>query len=154
MADKQNAPRFDVAAIRTKGKKVKGVKMPDKDNITSSKGSKDLVREVPFPSNSPKRPCIEDGSTAEGTKPVNPRSDSPRIPKVALPLIGSSGCPPSPPSLVSSADPDPFQKDAAYFIMEFYGYAGTFVNSIYDRHFLNEVFIDQHLSMPADKEKY
>ena len=40
MADKQNAPRFDESAIRAKWKKVKGVKVLEKDNVTSSNGSK------------------------------------------------------------------------------------------------------------------
>ena len=69
-------------------------------------------------------------------------------------MIGSSARPSPPLGLVSFVDPDPLLKDAARFIMEFDGYVGMPVNSIYDRYFLNEVFIDQHLSMPADKEKY
>ena len=38
--------------------------------------------------------------------------------------------------------------------MEFDGYVGMPASSIYDRRFLNKVFIDQNLSMPANKEKY
>ena len=134
-------PQFDAAAICAKRKKSKGVKMPDKDT-TSSRGPKDPIREVPSPSHSSKRQRIGDGLAIEDTEPINPRPNSPRILKVALPLIRSSVHPPPPPGLVSFVDPNPLLKDIARFIMEFDGYAGTPVNSIYDRCFLNEVFID------------
>ena len=38
--------------------------------------------------------------------------------------------------------------------MEFDGHARMPVSSIYNWHFLNKVFIDENLSMPADKDKY
>ena len=56
--------------------------------------------------------------------------------------------------LVSSNVLDPLLKDASQFIMEFDSDAETPITSIYDRRFLNEAFIDQNLSSPANKEKY
>ena len=141
MADKQNAPRFDAAAIRAKRRKSKGVKMLDKDT-TSSRGLKDPIREVPSPSHSSKHQRIGDGLAIEDIEPGNPRPNSPGILEVAFPLIGSSVHLPPPPGLVFFVDPNRLLKDTARFIMEFDGYAGTPVNSIYDRCFLNEVFID------------
>ena len=85
---------------------------------------------------------------------VGPIPNSLGIPEAAIPLIGSSARPSPPPSLVSSGDPDPLLKDANHFIMEFNGYVGAPVTSIYNRHFLNEVFIDRNLSTSTDKEKY
>lgn len=98
---------------------------------------------APTPLNSPNRLHVRDGSVAEDIElEVIPRSNSPRIPNAALPLIRSSDCPLPPLGLVSSADPDPLLKDATRFIMEFDGYAGTLVTSIYNPSFLNKVFID------------
>ena len=128
--------------------------MTDKDNGTGLRDSKGPVHGAPSPSQSPKRRHVESSSVVEDVDPIPPRSDSPRVPEATLPLIRRSVHPPPPPGLVCSADPDPLLKDATRFVMEFDGYAGTPVNSIYDQCFLNKAFIDQHLSLPADEEKY
>ena len=135
---KQTWPYFDAVAIR-KRKKTKGVKVHGKDGATGSEGSGGLVHETLILLSSPKRLLVEGGSVAEETPEGIPIPDSPGIPKVALPLTGSSARSPPPPGLVSFGDPDPLMKDASHFIIEFDGYAGTPITSIYDLHFLNEV---------------
>ena len=154
MANQQIRPHFDAAMIQ-KRKKSKGVKVPGGDEATSSEGSGSLACETFTPSSSTKHLQSEGGSVAEETEPeVVLILDSPGILETTLPLIGNFTHPPPPPSLVSSVDPNPLLKDASHFIMEFDGYTGTPVTSIYDWCFLNEVFIDGNLTTSTDKEKY
>ena len=76
------------------------------------------------------------------------------IPKSTVPLIGSFAHPLPFLGLVFSNILDPWLKDASWFTMEFDGNAGMPITSIYDRRFLNKVFIDQNLSLPTNKEKH
>ena len=155
MANKQNAPRFDATAIYAKRNKVKGVKVSSRDRATDSAGSEDHVRETSPPPKSPKWPRTESGiAMGEVGSSTTPIPDTSDIPHPALPLIESSYHPPPSPSLVCSDASNPLLKEASRFIMKFDGNARTPITSIYDRCFLNEVFIDQNLSLPTDKEKH
>ena len=155
MANKQNTPHFDAAAIQAKRKKVKGVKTSSRDRAISSRGLESLARDAFAPSHSPKHPRTEGGTTTgEIGSSIASIPDTSSIPNLALPLNGSFAHPLPSPSLVSFHISNPLLKDASRFITEFDGDAGTAVTSIYDRRFLNEVFIDHNLSLPSNKEKH
>lgn len=106
MTDKQNAPRFDIAAIRVKRKKVKGIKVSGKDRATGLGGLENPVCEASTLSNSPKHTRTE-GDTAVGEIGSSKASipDTSGIPNPAFPLIGSSARPLPSLGLVSSDVP-------------------------------------------------
>ena len=107
------------------------------------------------PLNSPKHPCTEGGLTMVEIRSLTaPIPDTFDIPNLALPLIESSARPLPSLGLVSPDVLDLLLKDASQFITEFDDDVGTLVTFIYDRCFLNEVFIDQNLSLLSNKEKH
>lgn len=94
MADKWSAPRFNSATIQAKRKKMKGIKVLSGDGATDFEGSSGLAQNVTSPSGLPKRQCVDNGlATDETGRSAAHILDSPGIPEVALPLIGSSAHP-------------------------------------------------------------
>ena len=155
MAYKQNAPSFDAAAIRAKRKNVNGVKVPSKDRAIGLGSSEGPKCKASTPSSLPKHHRTKSGTVMSEIRSSTALiPDTSSIPKYVVSLIGSSTHPLPFPGLVFSDIIDPWLKDASQFTMEFDGDAGIPITSIYDRRFLNKVFIDQNLNLPTDKEKH